>query len=150
RCPYSTHRFLFALVLLQDQGQRGEFPGIHDMNAHDHYRTGKLREAVKAALEDVKSHPTYSGMRTFLCELLCFAGDLERADRQLDALGEQDPDVMIAISVFRQLIRAEQARQQFYTDGRSPDFLDQEISPELSRHLEAATLLREGKTVEAA
>src|SRR5205823_12093242 len=91
------------------QGPGGGFPGIHDMNAHDHYRTGKLREAVKAALEDVKSHPTNSGMRTFLCELLCFTGDLERAERQLDALGEQDPDVMIAISVFRQLIRAEQA-----------------------------------------
>jgi type VI secretion system protein ImpE len=120
------------------------------MNAHDLYRTGKLDEAVTAALEHVKRHPVDSGMRTFLCELLCFAGDLERAERQLDALGEQDPDIVIAISVFRQLIRAEQARKQFYTDGRPPEFLDKEITPDLSPHLEAALLLSKGKAAEAA
>jgi type VI secretion system protein ImpE len=120
------------------------------MNAHDHYRAGNLREALTAALDHVKRHPVDSGMRTFLCELLCFAGDLQRAERQLDALGEQDPDVMIAITLFRELIRAEQARQQFYADGRLPEFLDKEIPADLSQHVEAASLLRQGKVTDAA
>jgi type VI secretion system protein ImpE len=120
------------------------------MNARDHYQAGNLREAVTAALEDVKHHPTDTGKRDFLCELLCLGGDLERADRQLDALGEQDPKTTMAINLFRQLIRAEQARQQFYTEGRLPEFLDQEIPPDLGRRLEASVLLREGKAVEAA
>src|SRR5262249_31933199 len=94
-------------------------------------------------------HPTDRGIRGFLCELLCFSGDLERADRQLDALLHQDPEVMAGIGLFRQLIRAEQARQQFYTDGRLPEFLGQP-SPVLRLHLEAAVLLRDGKATEAA
>src|SRR5438128_1841816 len=120
------------------------------MNAHDHYQTGNLREALTAALEDVKHHPTDTGKRGFLCELLCLAGDLERAERQLDALGQQDAETMLSIGLFRQLIRAEQARQQFYTQARLPEFLDSEISPDLRPHLEAAVLLRDGKTVQAA
>jgi type VI secretion system protein ImpE len=120
------------------------------MNARDHYQAGNLREAVTAALEDVKRHPTDSGKRDFLCELLCLVGDLERADRQLDALGQQDPQATLAVTLFRHLIQAEQARQEFYTQGRLPEFLDQEITPDLRQHLEAAILLREGKAVEAA
>jgi type VI secretion system protein ImpE len=120
------------------------------MNAREHFDAGNLNDAVAAALEDVKKAPTDTGKRSFLAELLCFAGDLERADKQLDALGHQDPQVMVGVALFRQLIRAEQARQQFYSDGRVPDFLNQEISPDMRRHLEAAVLLREGKQKEAA
>lgn len=120
------------------------------MNAQEHYQAGNLQEAVTAALEDVKHHPTDGSKRSFLCEMLCLAGDLERADRQLDALGQQDPQAIPGVSLFRQLIRAEQARQQFYTDGRLPEFLNQEITPDLGRHLEAAVLLREGKATQAA
>jgi len=120
------------------------------MTAREHFDAGKLNDAIAAALEDVKKAPTDSGKRGFLAELLCFAGELERADKQLDALGHQDPQVMVGVSLFRQLIRAEQARQQFYTDGRVPEFLNQEITPDLRRHLEAAVLVREGKNAEAA
>lgn len=120
------------------------------MNAYEHYQKGNLKDAVTAALDDVKAHPTDSTKRGFLSELLCLSGDLERADRQLDALAQQDPDVMVDVSMFRQLIRAEIARQQFYSEGRLPEFLDSAITPDLGRHLEAAVLLRSGKAAEAA
>jgi type VI secretion system protein ImpE len=120
------------------------------MTAHDHYQKGRLRESVTAALEDVKQHPTDPSKRGFLAELLCLSGDLERADRQLDALGQQDPATVMEVNLFRQLIRAEQARQQFYTEGRLPEFLNQDITPDLRLHLEAAVLLRDGMTAEAA
>jgi type VI secretion system protein ImpE len=120
------------------------------MNASEHFDAGNLKDAIAAALEEVKKAPADTGKRNFLAELLCFAGDLERADKQLDALGHQDPQVMVGVSLFRQLIRAEQARQQFYTDGRLPEFLNQEIAPEMRRHLEAAVLVREGKAADAA
>jgi type VI secretion system protein ImpE len=120
------------------------------MTAHDHYQKGSLQEAVAAALEDVKQHPTDSGKRGFLAELLCFTGDLERADRQLDAVSQQDPETVMVVDLFRQLIRAEQARQQFYTEGRLPEFLNHDITPDLRLHLEAAVLLRDGLAAEAA
>lgn len=118
------------------------------MNAKEHYQAGNLVEAVAAATEDVKSHPTDTSRRGFLCELLCFAGEFERADSQLDAIGHQDPQSMVGIMLFRQLIQAEQARQQCFDEGRLPEFLDQ--PPDHIRCcLDASIRLREGCLQEA-
>ncbi|MBV9124304.1 MAG: SciE type virulence protein [Planctomycetes bacterium] len=119
------------------------------MNGRECYQAGKLKEAIAAMTEEVKQHPADTSRRGFLCELLCFTGELEKADRQLDVMGTQDPTAMVGISLFRQLIRAEQARQQFYSEGRLPEFLDQP-SPELRLRLEASIQLREGQVKEAA
>ncbi|MCI0459861.1 MAG: hypothetical protein L0Z62_23165 [Gemmataceae bacterium] len=119
------------------------------MKARDLYQAGELQDAIAAILVEVKQHPTDTAQRGFLCELLCFAGDLERADKQLDTLGMQDPETAVGLSLFRQLVRAEQARQEFYTDGRVPEFLDQP-SPVLRLHLEASIRIREGQPKEAA
>jgi type VI secretion system protein ImpE len=56
---------------------------------------------------------------------------------------------MPGVSLFRQLVRAEQARQEFYNDGRLPEFLGGP-TPLLRLHLEASVLLREGKSRDAA
>lgn len=119
------------------------------MNAQDHYRAGDLEAAVAAALAEVKERPSDPGRRGFLAELLCFAGDLERADRQLDALATQSPEAALGVGMFRHVIRAEQARRQFYAEGRLPEFLEPP-PPWLKLHLEASILLREGKPDEAA
>jgi len=118
------------------------------MKAKELYQEGRLDDAIAAAGEEVKLHPGEIAPRGFLCELLCFAGQLERADKQLDAMGLQDPQSMMGISLFRQLIRAEQARQQFYDEGRVPEFLDKP-SPELQLRLQASIAVREGNSEEA-
>ncbi len=119
------------------------------MQAKEFYREGKLSEAIAAALEDVKAHPGEAGARGFLCQLLCFAGELERAERQLDALAQIDAKVSVGVSLVRHLLRAEQARRQFLSDGRLPEFLEPP-PPELKSRIEAAILLREKKPAEAA
>lgn len=118
--------------------------------AKDHYEAGKLNEAIAAQNEEVKKHPTDVNRRGFLCELLCFAGEIERIDKQLDTMGDQDPQAMMGIVLWRQLARAEMARQQFFTEGRVPEFLDGVPSDVLKLHLEASILVREGKGAEAA
>ena len=118
------------------------------MNATEAYEAGQLAEAVTAALADVKKHPTDVGRRGFLCELLCFAGDLERADKQLDAIGHQSPDAMVGVALFRQLVRAEQARREFFTAGRVPEFAGLPTAAQ-KLQLEASILLREGNAAEA-
>ena len=45
----------------------------------------------------------------------------------------------MTVSMFRQLIRSEQARQQFFQDGRVPEFIDQP-TPDLELHLKASML----------
>ncbi|MGE0756111.1 MAG: type VI secretion system accessory protein TagJ [Pirellulaceae bacterium] len=112
------------------------------------FQAGKLTEAVQAALEAVKKHPTDTDRRGQLIELLCFTGDLERADKQLETIGQQDPQAQMGVSMLRQLVRAENARQQFYQEGRVPEFLG-EPSETLKLHLQASIALREGKPQEA-
>ncbi len=118
------------------------------MRARDHLEAGQLREAIAAAIDEVKKHPTDINRRGFLCELQCFTGELEKADNQLDTIGHQDPQAALGVSLFRQLIRAEQARQQFYGVGRLPEFLEQP-PPALKLCLEASILVRDGKAAEA-
>jgi type VI secretion system protein ImpE len=135
---------------MTDEGHNTTFSSMGDsMTSHEFYQQGKLREAVGAALDDVKLHPADASKRGFLAELLCFAGAFERADRQLDAVSAQDADAAMEAHQFRHLIRAEQARQQFYIAGRMPEFLKQDITPDLKLHMEAAVLLRAGQTAEA-
>jgi type VI secretion system protein ImpE len=118
------------------------------VDAKQLFKAGNLTDAIAAASDEVKRHPSDSSRRGFLCELLCFAGDWPRADAQLDVIADQDAQLMFGISMFRQLIRAEQARQQFYADGRVPEFLETPTGS-LECCLKASIALREGKPAEA-
>jgi type VI secretion system protein ImpE len=118
------------------------------VSASDLFRDGRLSDAIATALEEVRGHPTDPGRRLFLSELLCFSGDLERADNHLDAVGQADPQIMPWIVTFRQLIRAEQSRREFFSQGRPPEFL---ARPEgaVKLLLEASIRIREGAFQEA-
>ncbi|MCA9174396.1 MAG: hypothetical protein KDB14_07915 [Planctomycetales bacterium] len=118
------------------------------MNVQECFQAGQLQDAVDAALADVKKHPTETHRRVLLCELLCYSGDLERADKQLDTLGLQDPEAVMGLSLFRQLIRAEQARHDFFRNGRVPNFLDEPTSMQ-QLQLRACIELREGNAAGA-
>lgn len=114
------------------------------------YQAGRLTDAIQAINGQLRSKPTDADLRVFLAELLSFSGNLERADLQLDTTGTQQPQVALTIALFRQLIRADQARHQLHADGRVPEFLDGDQPEHLRLHLEAFLLLREGKAEEAA
>jgi type VI secretion system protein ImpE len=119
------------------------------MDALELFRAGKLREAVAACIQQVQNQPTKPDARDLLAQLLCFLGDWERADKHLDVLSTQFPDRGVAVATIRQLIRAAGARQQFFEEGRLPEFVTS--PPEyLQRHLEASICLRGGDAAEAA
>jgi type VI secretion system protein ImpE len=119
------------------------------VSASDLFHGGKLKEAIAAGLEEVRNHPVDVGPRLLLAEMLCFAGEFERADNHLDAVSHSDPKTMPWIVAFRQLIRAAQARQDFFEVGRLPEFLGK---PEgaVSLLLEASIRVRERVLLEAA
>lgn len=137
------------------------------MSVLELYRNAKLDEAIQAALADVKKKPTDLNARFILCELLSFAGDIERADKQLDVVTSdeqpklnnqeamKDPSAMaamqanMAVMQFRHVLRAELARQQFFNEGRIPEVL-LDPTEEMELRLEASVLIREGKIEEAA
>jgi type VI secretion system protein ImpE len=76
-------------------------------------------------------------------------GNLDRADTILNSIDGLDPSMGVGVALFRQLVRAEQARQQFYSEGRAPEFLTR---PDKISELElrAAVLMREGATEDVA
>ncbi|MGA9389246.1 MAG: virulence protein SciE type, partial [Candidatus Sulfotelmatobacter sp.] len=61
------------------------------MNGQELYRAGHLNDAIKAVSAEVRDNPTDARRRVFLFELLCFAGEYERADKQLEVLGQAGP-----------------------------------------------------------
>lgn len=112
------------------------------MTAVEHYQAGRLNDAIADAIAAVKAAPTDLAKRTVLAEMLCFSGDLERADKHLDALAQQNPELGPGVALFRQLIRAELARKQFYEEGRVPEVV-QQPSDSVRARLEASVALRE-------
>jgi type VI secretion system protein ImpE len=119
------------------------------MNPGELFQAGKLDEAIAGCNELLKKNPADIPARSLLCELLCFAGNLERADSQLETIGKQDPKAAVGVALFRQLIRAEQARQQFFHEGRMPEFMH-DPTPVMKLHLQASIMVREGSLAEAA
>jgi type VI secretion system protein ImpE len=118
------------------------------MNARELYRAGRLDEAVAAQTEEVKQHPADSARRCFLGELLCLAGNLERADAQFEAIGKLDTKASPMLALLRQLVRAEKARQEVHFEGRAPEFLS---GPDEHQKLclQALVALRTGDDAEA-
>ena len=118
------------------------------MNAHELFHAGKLTEAIAAVTDEVRHRPTDTSRRLLLAELLCFTGDLERADKQLDTIGHQDAKSLTWVQIFRHLIRGEQDRQEYFRVGHVPEFIG---LPELGerRLMEAAIRVREGAMGEA-
>ena len=56
------------------------------MIAKQLFAAGKVQEAIAALGAHLRDHPTDSVQRTFLFELLCFAGQYDRAEKQLGVL----------------------------------------------------------------
>jgi type VI secretion system protein ImpE len=119
------------------------------LTAAELFKAGDLNGAVTAGLDAVKKNPSDANARVLLCELLCFSGDLEKIDKQLDALGTLQPEKMIPLGLFRQLLRAEEGRRQFHADGRIPEFLTKP-NDLLQQYLQSSILIRENKLAEAA
>ncbi len=109
---------------------------------------GNLNGAMDAALSVVKSNPNDSQARTFLFELACFAGNWERAEKQLDVIGHQDVNAMIGSHIYRQNLAAERNRLRLFSDSLKPEFM---MSP--PRYVEdllaANNRIREGNVAEA-
>jgi type VI secretion system protein ImpE len=61
------------------------------MTARQLFQAGRLDEAIRAIGAEVRDNPTDPQRRTFLFELLCFAGEFDRAEKHLNVLAESAP-----------------------------------------------------------
>ena len=91
------------------------------MNPLELYKAGRLDEAIKALSAELRDNPTDTKRRTFLFELLCFAGEYERADKQLEVLGQAGPTSEMGVLVYRSALYAERQRQDLFSRGEFPE-----------------------------
>lgn len=85
------------------------------MTAQELFKAGKLNEAIDALGAELRANPTDTQRRTFLFELLCFAGLYDRAEKQLDLLAQGGRNAELGSLVYRSALNAEKMRQEFFT-----------------------------------
>lgn len=91
------------------------------MNAHELFKAGKLNEAISALSSQLRDNPSDSKNRTFLFELLCFAGEYDRAQKQLSILEqESNKDSILGTLLYRAAINAEKIRQEMFENKTYP------------------------------
>jgi type VI secretion system protein ImpE len=113
------------------------------MGAKELFDAGNLSAAIEQVTQDVKANPRDVKSRIFLFEMLCFAGELQRAERQLDAVAQTSGDVKVEIGIelYRSALKAESARRSFFTGAsRTPKFFS-EPPAYTALHIEAAAKL---------
>ncbi|MEJ7617379.1 MAG: type VI secretion system accessory protein TagJ [Pyrinomonadaceae bacterium] len=116
--------------------------------ARELFKAGQLGAAIEELTREVKANPADTQRRTFLFELLCFAGEWDRADKQLDVIGHQSMQAEIGVQTYRNNTKAERDRERLFTNGLQPHFL-REPPAYVDWHIDAINLMREGNLREA-
>lgn len=94
--------------------------GDHRMTVQQLFQSGRLEEAVTALTAEVRDNPTEPKRRTFLFELLCFAGDYPRAEKQLDVLSQGGQQSEMGALFYRGALAAEKTRHEMFEKQEYP------------------------------
>lgn len=90
------------------------------MDALSLYRAGELQPAIEALGQELRKQPLDTRRRTFLFELLCFAGEYDRAEKQLDILADASKEAAAGSLLYRSALHAERTRQEMFARGELP------------------------------
>ena len=90
------------------------------MKARELFQAGKLDEAIEALGVELRDNPLDAQRRTFLFELLCFAGKFDRAEKQLDVLARAGAQAEAGTLLYRAALSAERVREHMFATGDFP------------------------------
>jgi type VI secretion system protein ImpE len=90
------------------------------MDALSLYRAGQLQAAIEALGDELKKQPLDAKRRIFLFELLCFAGEYDRAEKQLNVVSDSSPQASAGAMLYRSALHAERERQEMFAQGALP------------------------------
>jgi type VI secretion system protein ImpE len=90
------------------------------MNARELYAAGKLDEAVQALGSELRNDPTDIQRRTFLFELLCFTGEYDRAEKQLDILADAGKEAAMGTLLYRSALQGARTRRDMFEKKTFP------------------------------
>lgn len=90
------------------------------MDASALYKAGQLGPAIEALGIELRKQPNDARRRTFLFELLCFAGQYDRAAKHLDVLAGASLDAEQGAMLLRAALHAQQTREDMFLKGELP------------------------------
>src|SRR5450759_3716171 len=90
------------------------------MTAGQLFQAGKLDQAVQALGAELRDNPGDVQRRTFLFELLCFAGAYDRAEKQLDVLAQGGKDAQLGALLYAGALHAERSRTEPFQKKEYP------------------------------
>jgi type VI secretion system protein ImpE len=100
------------------------------MKAKTLLEAGKLNEAIEALNGELRDNPGDVQRRTFLFELLCYAGNYDRAEKQLALLNPaDDPKIEMGALLYRAALHAERERQAMFAEGKFPGSATPDAAP---------------------
>lgn len=114
----------------------------------DLIKAGKLPEARKQLVAEVKSAPGDTGKRTLLFQVLALYGEWDKAERQLDTIAALDSRRETGVQVFKNILQGERERQEVTALKRRPSFLPG-MPPYIEQYFAVWQKLMEKKVQEA-
>ena len=76
--------------------------------------------SIKALNTEVRDNPTDIQRRTFLFELLCFAGAYDRAEKQLNFLADSSKEAQLGAILYHSALHGEKLRQDLFAKKEFP------------------------------
>ena len=90
------------------------------VTAKELFAAGKVREAEKWLTAHLREHPADTAQRVFLFELLCFAGEYTRAEKQLAVLAGKNAEAETGAIVYYAALHAEKTRHEIFEKQTFP------------------------------
>jgi type VI secretion system protein ImpE len=91
------------------------------MDAQQLFKAGKLSEAISALNAHLRDTPADLKSRTFLFELLCFNGEYDRAEKQLNILEEEgSKDSFLGTLLYKAALHSERLRDEMFEKKTYP------------------------------
>jgi len=108
------------------------------MIAKELFDAGQVTGAIQALSAYLRDYPADTTQRIFLFELLCFAGQYERAERQLSVLA-QGAEAQLGAMLYYAALHAEKTRHKLFRDEAFPKESAQASTRSLSGTLNGKT-----------
>jgi type VI secretion system protein ImpE len=90
------------------------------MTVQQLFQAGQLDEAIQALSAEVRDNPLDLKRRTFLFELLCFAGDLDHAEKHLDLAAQGSQSAEMGALLYHAALHAERTRRDLFAKQQFP------------------------------
>lgn len=119
------------------------------MNPETSLKEGRPDEALRLLTAEVKNNPADARRRVFMFQLLALLGQWQRAQTQLDVVGELDPINALMVTTYTAVLKGELAREAVFA-GRGSPVVVGEPEQWLALLFQALKLDAEGQHAQAA